>query len=109
MSMVEKFLERKHDLKKRIDDVKEAALKAAVDKADEMVDNFIEGFKVMIEEASDAEFIEFITSGKLEDDEINAALMFRAKAKRCHNANENKDDSAERNVIPVHVIVVGEI
>ena len=81
MSMIEKFLEKKESLRNSIEEIRDAALKAAAEKVDEMISNFVDDFKEKIAEASDAEFIEFITSGKLDDEDINAAIMFRSQAK----------------------------
>lgn len=80
MSMIEKFLEEKEALRKGLDEIREEMMKAASDKADERIDKFIEDVKAMVAGASDAEFIEFIASGKLEDDDIMAAITFRAQS-----------------------------
>ena len=112
MSMIEKFLNAKALLRDDLHAVKDELMKAATEKADKLIDVFIERFKVMITEASDEEFVDFVTSGKLDDDDLNAAIMFRAKAKKdreAKKANEADSKSDEKNEHPIHVIVLGEI
>ena len=108
MSMIEKFLENKEALCKNIEEVREAAIKAANDKTDEMVDNFVAGFKEMVAKASNMEFVEFITSGKLEDDDVFAAITFRAET-GVKSHEEVCEDIIEKCGRPIHVIVLGEI
>ena len=112
MSMIEKFLGAKDKLRSDLIDIKDEMLKAAEAKANQRIDGFIDEAKAMIAEATDAEFVEFITSGKLEDDDVNAALMFRAMARKEKNAKVEDEPHSWPNAkreAPVHVIVVGEI
>ena len=109
MSMIEKFLEDKRNLKKSFREIEDAAIKAVSEKANEMIDNFINGFKDMIAEASDEEFVEFITSGKLEDDDIAAAIMFRAKCGKHNRTGGITLDDSDDDSIPVHVIVLNRL
>lgn len=110
MSMIEKFLEAKETLRKDIDEVRDEALKAASAKADKLIDDFVDGYKAMIADASDDEFIAFITSGKLEDDDILAAITFRHEAaKICSEPCEQSNESNEKHGRPIRVIVLGEI
>lgn len=106
MSMIEKFLNAKDELRKDLDEVKEEMLAAASAKADKMIDGFIEYTKMLVAEASDEEFVEFITSGKLSDEDLNAVIMFRAKVraeKQCEETYEQTDEKRGHNV---HVIVL---
>ena len=110
MSMIEKFLENKSALHKSLDEIREEALKAAEHKADALIDEFILGVKAMIAEASDEEFVAFITSGKLDDEDINAAIVFRAEAAKSRNAetcNEPCEEPNEKRGHRVHVFVLG--
>ena len=112
MSMIENFLNAKELLRDDLDEIREEALQLASVKAGERIDEFIEGVKVMVAEASDAEFIELITSGKLDDEDLNAVLMFRANGKKscevktsdkpCEEPNETEEKREPR----VHVIVL---
>ena len=105
MSMIEKFLENKSALDKGLTELKVEALKSVQAEADAMIDEFIEGVKAMVAEASDAEFVAFITSGKLDDEDIAAAIAFRAEVredrneKSCETHNENHEHH-------VHVFVL---
>lgn len=110
MSMIENFLNAKELLKDDLDEIREEALKAAEHKADERIDKFIDGYKAMIADASDAEFIEFITSGKLEDDDILAAINFRHEAaKICSEPCKQPNESNEKSGHHIRMIVLGDI
>ena len=104
MSMIEKFLSAKNELRENLAEVKEEMLEAATAKADKLIDEFIEGFKLAILDASDEEFIEFITSGKLDDEDLTAALMFRAHGTK--TSNEPREEVNEKCEPRVHVIVL---
>lgn len=112
MSMIEKFLEEKHMLRKDLDAVKDEMLKIASAKADKRIDEFIAGVKVMVAEASDEEFVEFITSGKLDDEDLNAVIMFRAQVKRreeakvCDEHCGQSNEPDEKHEPRVHVFVL---
>lgn len=103
MSMIEKFLKDKKTLLKNIEGVREAAIKAMNDKTDEMIDNFIGGFEEMVANASDEEFVAFITSGELDEEDIIAATAFRAEAKENHTGVKPVDEDREHHI---HVIVL---
>jgi len=103
MSMIEKFLENKNALCKSIEEIREAAIKVVDEKANEMIDNFVDNFKEMVTEASDEEFVSFLMSGKLEDEDIAAAIAFRAEARKNAKAdNEPEEKHGHR----VHVFVL---
>jgi len=108
MSMIEKFLEDKEALRKGIEVIRDEALKAASEKADEMIDNFVNNFKEKVANASDVEFMEFITSGKLEDDDILAAIAFRAQSgvKSAEEVTE-KVCACVKSGKPVRVFMLG--
>lgn len=108
MSMIEKFLEEKEVLRKNIEDVREAAVKATNAKTDEMVDNFVGSFKDMIAKATNYEFVEFITSGKLDDEDIFAAIAFRAET-GVKSQEEVCEDVMEACKRPIRMVVIGEI
>ena len=109
MSMIEKFLENKSTLHKSLDEIREEALRAAEPKADALIDEFIEGVKAMVAEATDEEFVAFITSGKLDDEDLNAVIMFRAEAAKTHSADaceERCEETNEKRGHRVHVFVL---
>lgn len=106
MSMIEKFLENKKALHENLDNVLEEMKAAARVKGDKLIDEFIDGVEAMIAEASDEEFVEFITSGKLDDEDINAAIMFRTKARKVETCNEPCEEPNEKHGHHVHVFVV---
>lgn len=106
MSMIEKFLEGKSALRNDLDKIHEEAEKAASDRADARIDEFVEGVKVMVAEASNEEFLEFITSGKLEDDDILAAISFRAQSTPKSHADVC-EDILKRLGNPARVVVIG--
>ncbi len=103
MSMIEKFLENKSALHKNLDELREEALKVVAHKADVLVDEFIDGVKAMVAEASDEEFVAFITSGKLDDEDIVAAIAFRAEA---NNGAKESDKPNEKHGRHVNVFVL---
>ena len=108
MSMIEKFLEGKDALREDLGKIQEEAMKAASDRADARIDEFVEGVKEMVIRATDNEFVEFITSGKLEDDDIMAAISFRSQfMSKTHTGG--MDNAVAGGGIPVRVIVVGGI
>ena len=102
MSMIEKFLKEKEATQKDLDKIRDEVLEIASVRANDRLDNFIAGFKVLVAEASDDEFVEFITSGKLSDDDIMAAIAFRGEAGKISSAKPFNDKSG----IHVHVIVL---
>lgn len=108
MSMIEKFLEDKEALRKGIEVIRDEALKVASEKADEMIDNFVNNFKEKVANVSEAEFMEFITSGKLEDEDILVAITFRAQS-----GVKSTEDVAEkvcacaRSGIPAFIFMLG--
>ena len=104
MSMIEKFLENKNVMCKTLDEIRERALKAAEPEADVVIEKFITDVKGLVAEATDEEFVEFITSGKLEDDDIAAAIMFRAEAAKENDELQKKSD--EKRGHRVHVFVL---
>lgn len=107
MSMIEKFLEDKETLRKDLDEIRNEMLKAASDKADQRIDKFVDGVKAMVANASDDEFIAFITSGKLEDDDILAAITFRHEAaKVCGEPCGQPNVPNEKHEPNVHVFVL---
>ena len=112
MSMIETFLNAKELLKDDLNEIREEMLKVASDKADARIDKFIDGVKTLVASASDKEFVEFITSGKLEDEDINAAILFRAEAKKgkeakvCDEPCADPNECREDRVHPVHVFVL---
>lgn len=108
MSMIEKFLEGKSALCEDLDKIREEAMKAASDRADARIDEFVEDVKAMVAEASNEEFVEFITSGKLEDDDIMAAITFRAQSTPKSHADVC-EDVLEKLRRPVRVVVIGGI
>ena len=105
MSMIEKFLEEKETLRKNIEDIREAAAKVMNEKTDEMVDNFVDSFKDMVAKASNVEFVEFITSGKLDDEDIFAAIAFRAMT-GVKSQKEVCEDVMEACMRPIHHVIV---
>lgn len=108
MNMIEKFLEGKDALREDIDKIREDAMKAASDRTDARIDEFVEGVKEMVARATDSELVEFITSGKLEDDDIMAAISFRAQLmSKTHTGG--MDNAVAGGGIPVRAIVVGGI
>lgn len=103
MSMIEKFLEQKNTLGKTIEEIRDAAIKAVEEKANEMIDNFVDNFKEMVTNASDEEFVSFLMSGKLEDEDIAAAIAFRAEARKDAKANDEPEEKCGHRV---HVFVL---
>lgn len=106
MSMIEKFLENKKALHNSLDEIRIEALKAAEPKVDALIDEFVARVKTIVTEASDAEFVEFITSGKLDDEDINAAIMFRAEAAKVRNEDACDETLTAGHEHRVHVFVL---
>ena len=111
MSMIENFLDAKEGLREALEEVKEEMLKEATVRADKLIDDFIDWVKEEVAGASDAEFVEFITSGKLSDEDLNAAIMFRAQSNVSKKPEVKSEPCGEQNVPnkkpePIHVFVL---
>lgn len=113
MSMIEKFKGMLAQMEQEIEAAKKEAAEFVTEQTANAHDGFIEKFAEMVGNASDAAFIEFITSGKLTEDDIMAAITFRAQATPKSHADVCAD--AQKAMCqkmagkPVRVIVVSGI
>ena len=105
MSMIEKFLGLKDGLRKDLNEIKDELMKATEKAVDDRIDGFVDEVKAMVAGATNDEFIEFITSGKLEDEDIHAAIVFRAEVMN-GKAKVSNEPSGCENVKSKHNVRV---